>query len=408
LIGKVATALHAAGLFFPLDLELDLRAESYSPWILERLEWTGGNLESFQKGSEALRKLLNLEVTAKGLEKLTEKLGRERAALRDAEVSRFEKRELTPRHPEPPVVAAVLLDGGRAQIRASNAAPGVHDPVWTETKIANLATYTNVSFRSDPQPEPPSKFLDPPKVLKIVKELKGAAAGSSTAQDARTRTKTEGTKSPRKKKRREPTRKDRTVVATVVSSERIGSMVAAEAQRRGFYHATKKGFVEILDFVHLLSHLYAAAQAAYSDPRMAWKLYEKLVTLAWAGKVAKLKKLLRKHSERIGQPPRGVRDDDPRKVLALAFDYVEKNSKRMEYARYRRAGLPISSAPVESLINEVNLRVKSSAKFWTREGLEAILQVRAANLSDDDRERSFWQERPLGRAVGCSLYRRAA
>ena len=60
--------------FFPLDRQLDLRNESYSPWVLERLEWAGANLESFHKGAVASEKLLGIEISAQGLRKLTSKL----------------------------------------------------------------------------------------------------------------------------------------------------------------------------------------------------------------------------------------------------------------------------------------------------------------------------------------------
>ena len=59
---------------------------------------------------------------------------------------------------------------------------------------------------------------------------------------------------------------------------------------------------------------------------------------------------------------------------------------RMDYPAYRQAGLPVSTSMVESLIKEINYRVKGSEKFWNRpEGAETILQVRAAALCDDDR-----------------------
>jgi hypothetical protein len=63
--------------------------------------------------------------------------------------------------------------------------------------------------------------------------------------------------------------------------------------------------------------------------------------------------------------------------------------------------LPISSAPVESTIKQINRRVKGSEKFWLSEGAEALLQVRAAYLSEDDRARTYWaRPRPYARAVG--------
>ena len=82
--------------------------------------------------------------------------------------------------------------------------------------------------------------------------------------------------------------------------------------------------------------------------------------LAWAGSVADLLNVLRAHAERVGQPPKGCSDDDQRKIIWAELDYVEKNKDKLDYPRYRRQGLPISSAPVESLIKRVNRRVKGS------------------------------------------------
>lgn len=388
----------------------------------------GGQEDSFEKGSQSAKKLLGLEITPKGLRNLTEKLGEERAEQRDADIGEFEKGRLRPRHPEAPQVAAAMLDGGRAQIRASGAPPGVHDPAWTETKVGNFLTYTNVDFLQDPQPEPPRKLLDPPQVVRLVEELKGATGQAKAARKAK-KTK-RATKESRGKGERPPGPKPlvQTVVATVKNSEEFGKMAGAEALRRGFFQARKKavlgdgsvwiwaiaalhfvGFVLILDFIHLVSYLYRAAQAAIpNDPKKAWALYEKLLRLAWGGRISALLEELRKHAERVGRPPKDIREDDPRKVLWGAVGYVENNKDKIDYPRYRREGLPISSCPVESLIRQVNIRVKGTQKFWVRGGLEAILQVRAACLSKDGRLESFWRCRPRGRAVGQNRLRRAA
>ena len=53
-------------------------------------------------------------------------------------------------------------------------------------------------------------------------------------------------------------------------------------------------------------------------------------------------------------------------------------------------------------------RVKGSEKFWTSHGAEAILQIRAAYLSDDDRAAAHHDRRPRGRAVGANRLRWAA
>ena len=58
----------------------------------------------------------------------------------------------------------------------------------------------------------------------------------------------------------------------------------------------------------------------------------------------------------------------------------------------------MSSSMVESLIKEVNYRVKGTEKFWDNpEGAEAILQVRAAQLSDDERLERLHRQPPRQR-----------
>jgi len=407
----------AAAFFFPADLELNLRAECFSPRILRTIEWAGGNIESFEKAAEAVTRFLGVAISAEGVRSITERLGRERAALRDTEVTSFNDGDLHAKYSEPPAVAAVFLDGGRLQVRAADSGPGVHDPAWTESKVADLVTYTDVRPAGDPQPTPPSKFLEQPKVVKLAQQM-STRGSKGTAKPA--------AKNPPGAKKAPPDRprpKVRTVVATTGSCAEFGPMVAAEATRRGFFGAKKKailgdggpwiwgiadfyfvGFVQILDFVHLLTHLYAAAQAAHKNrPKQAWRVYRRLIELAWGGDVTRVKQTLRRHSERLGVPPPDASDEDPRKILARAVEYVETNRHRMDYPRCRRQGLPISSAPVESLIKEVNKRVKGSEKFWTRAGVEAVLQVRAAFLSDDGRDEEYWSKRPLGRAAGSGL-----
>jgi hypothetical protein len=84
----------------------------------------------------------------------------------------------------------------------------------------------------------------------------------------------------------------------------------------------------------------------------------------------------------------------------LVLEYVTDNAARMEYPRYRREGLPVTSTLVESLIKQFNKRVKGTEKFWLRGGAEAILQGRAAYLSEDGRDEAFYAHRPRGQAVG--------
>jgi hypothetical protein len=88
------------------------------------------------------------------------------------------------------------------------------------------------------------------------------------------------------------------------------------------------------------------------------------------------------------------------RVVELTLRHVEVNRQRMDYPGYRRLGLPVSSSLVESLIKQINQRVKGTEQFWNDGGLEAVLQVRAAYLSQDDRAEAFHQRRPRGPTAG--------
>ena len=88
------------------------------------------------------------------------------------------------------------------------------------------------------------------------------------------------------------------------------------------------------------------------------------------------------------------------RVVELAMRYVEQNRQRTDYPRYRQMGLPVSSSLVESLVKQINHRVKGTEQFRNDGGLEAVLQVRAAYLSEDDRAEKFHERRSRGPAVG--------
>jgi hypothetical protein len=213
-----------------------------------------------------------------------------------------------------------------------------------------------------------------------------------------------------------PKRLVRTCVATQQSSDEFGPLVAQEAYSRGFFSAPRRAFLgdglkynwtiqrkwfkdfeAIADFVHPLSYLYVSATAAAKSQTERWEMYVAWMTACWQGRVAEVVKTLKQWQECLGpiaaeeKPP----GSDARVVVAKAVTYLENNQPRMDYPRYRRLGLPITSCAVESLIKEFNYRVKGTEKFWNRpEGTERILQVRAAVLSDDDRLSKHLKNRP--------------
>jgi hypothetical protein len=107
--------------------------------------------------------------------------------------------------------------------------------------------------------------------------------------------------------------------------------------------------------------------------------------------------------QRIGDAPEDAEATDPRTVLERVRGHLGNNRERMAYPEYRKAGPPVTSSWVESLIKEVNDRVKGTEKFWNEAGAENVLAVRAAVLSDDERLTQH-----LAARTGSAFHRRAA
>ena len=74
----------------------------------------------------------------------------------------------------------------------------------------------------------------------------------------------------------------------------------------------------------------------------------------------------------------------------------------MKYPEYRQQGVTVTTAWMESLVREMNYRVKGTEMYQNDpDGAEAILQVRAAALCEDERLEKHLTQRP-----GCAFTRR--
>jgi hypothetical protein len=202
----------------------------------------------------------------------------------------------------------------------------------------------------------------------------------------------------------------------MAESRLFGPMLAGEAQARDFYAAPRRAFVAdglaynwsiqdgyfpdfepIVDLLHVTCYLYKAAYGLGADEASRWSLYEGWLRQCWQGRVAEVVAELTWHQERVGRPPPGpaLPASDVRRLVAEGLSYLSNNAGRMDYPRYRRLGLPTTSSLVESLVGEFNARVKGKQKHWNRPGgAEAILQVRAAYLSEDGRLQRYFAQRP--------------
>ncbi len=303
--------------------------------------------------------LARLKISEKQVERVTERIGRERLDQRDAEVQAFlelpvmEKFAAAVAHP--PDLAVVQMDGGRLQIRddlskgtATAAVAGPVDAVgaaaaaegqaeaeptaggaesepataqtrnghWREDKIGLLMTMTSEESAADLCPGLPETFVNPLRILKLARELKkGCAAGEDAVADP---VDSQGDSPLEPPEYTPPAVRVKSMVATRQGAETFGTILAAAARARGFYGAKRKAFlgdgaetnwtvqrrwfsdfVAILDFIHALSYVFAAAMAGRGFAA-GWEVYVRWIGWVWQGRVAEVIKELEQRQAELG------------------------------------------------------------------------------------------------------------
>jgi hypothetical protein len=388
-----------AGIFFPQRETLGFDSRECTPEVVRVAMHLAAETRSFNRAELTMKATLGLGLSAKTIERLVGQVGEELSYQHAHGIS---KREVLI-----PDVAVVSCDGGRIRTRTPDRGPGVHDPAWRETKNASFEKMQSPTpLADDPCPALPDTFRQAGHVAKIAEKT---AFSVDCAVEGRPRY--EG-----------PDRVLRTCLSSMACSREFGHQMEREAQRRRFHKASRRVFIgdglpwnwsiwrehfrtftPILDFIHAVQYLYAAAEAWEATDAARWSRYLALAEAVWQGQVddviAGLKVELAARGINFDED---LAKDNPSLPLADAARYLTNNRPRMDYPRYRREGLPITSSPMESLIKQVNQRVKGTEMFWNSpDGAEAILQLRAAHLCEDDRFDDYLKTRP-----GCPYTRR--
>jgi hypothetical protein len=448
-------AVIVGGLFFPQSKSLGIDLGIFSPAMLEKIVHAGSACTSYLSASTVLAKLADLPITEKRVERLTRDIGTERVGERDAHTAAYEAMRVVAKFETPfgvsaPDLAVVMVDGGRLQVLDSEAAPATDfNPVpvgedilvdlaldeeepparnrhWREDRIGLLMTMSSKAASSDPCSQIPDCFLDPVRMRRLARELTQHAkisVGSQedTPPDEEILLTVAGPKGDYKP----PKVCSHRLLASRNDWEDFTPIVAAEAWSWGFQKAERKAFVAdgakcnwtlhkrcfaqfvpILDFIHALSYVYAAATAGQTE-EVGWACYQKWIQWVWQGNVVEVITALVEHQRHIGIPDKSDGVTTPRRVVAKTLTYLQNHQDKMHYHSYRREGLPITSSHVESAVKLISRRVKGTEKFWSEDGAEAILQLRADHLSDNQPLDAFWQRRQAA-ASGLRPYRRAS
>ena len=290
----------------------------------------------------------------KQMQRVAEAIGTQVARQREAQAQACAAGQ-RPRGPaNDPALLVIQMDGGRVQGREKNPETGSR---WKEDKVAAICTYL-----------------------------------------------------PGDGQEKEPVKLTTTYVATMQDSDAFGALVRCEGERRGIRQAARTLLINdggawigtqhqehffrcpmIIDWGHAKSHLYDVAKAVHEhDPARQRRLGKQLETWLWNGQRGKVIDKLGELSQQAGEPQADDAPQHPRRILAQNVGYFTRHRDHMDYPAYRARGWPIGSGVVESGVKQFNHRVKGTDRFWTTQGSEAILALRALWLSEDDRWSRYW------------------
>jgi hypothetical protein len=426
--------------------------QELSPSLQEKVTLVGELLKSFPQATSAVDQLLGLTIGRMRFERVTERIGGERVAQRDREAEQVAQLRLMdkidgPVGVTPPVVGAIMADGGRFQQNVAQPDSGKH---WYEYKAGlclTLGTLTDANDttapRGDPCPEVPLSLLNFEHVETLTREIAQRTASPSRSlpgelrpdetgvllDELRASTKLdeivqaadkvvhEQQRSPRELPF-SPKIKSREVVATTGNASEFGRLLIARAWRSGLFQAIRKGFVAdggswlwmlfvrafrpfgfegILDIIHAVTYVFAAAMAERDRPE-GWIIYHRWITWIWQGQVSQVIAELQARALELGEPTNTDPVTSPRRIVASTLTYLQNHQQYMNYPRYRELGLPLTSSVMESTMKELNYRVKGTEKFWSQPGAEALLQLRSDRLSDSQPLKTFWTTRQQTRS----------
>jgi hypothetical protein len=248
-----------------------------------------------------------------------------------------------------------------------------------EDKIGLLLTMQSSVAANDPGPESPASFLDAARLPERARELNkhveqaegttAASPGPGAADRA----------VPEHVSYQPPPAVERRLVGPCEPWRSFAPIGAATAWAWGCRGATRKAFgaanngrrqrrffasfVPMLDFIHALSYVFAAATAGRSLAA-GGECYRPWIGWVWQGQGAQVLTAVESRQAELGLPGKEEAETSPRQVVTATLTYLRNHPEKMRSDAYRRQGRPLTSRLMESVVKQVNRRVKGTEKFW--------------------------------------------
>ena len=329
---------NARALFFPLDERLQLGGHSWTPQSIKEAVGLGVEIPSYRRAAERFEALTKLGLSKSSLQRLTDEAGQvvvEQQGLEaEAMVKAPDKEEIQSSRslPEPDSeVMSVSMDGVMLNIVEEG---------WKEVKVVTISAVQQTEDEAQP--------------VKLSQH--SYRAGLWEAKAFASQQWAEGC--------RRGLEKATTLVSVNDGAAWIWLIVAM----------CYAPCVEIIDWWHLVEKLWATANALLGQGQpqtAAW--VQHLKDLLWTGQRRTALQALRQLCPR-GQPL-------PEPVHAW-LSYLFHHRRRIDYDRFRQAGLPVGSGSTESACKLlVQQRMKQAGMRWRRDKAQAMLALRSVLLS---------------------------
>jgi len=350
----------------PLDQALHIGPGQISPALEESLSMLGACMP-FEVAVKALRKLLLVDLPAKTAQRVTDRIGGELEAQQQAEVQRaWTQYEFPSLEGARPDTLYLSVDG--TTVRLGDDYHEVKVAAFHRTEVRTTA--------------PGQRELHAVDVTYVV-------AVDEAAEEFAKRVLVEGY--------RRGWDQARLLVVLGDGAAWIWRHISTQVP-------DPVAKIEIVDFYHASERLWGVAKAVWGEQgagnktwveaRLAELLHGQVgaviqeVERLWVQTGAERPQLACLGEEKAKDLP------EPKKTIREAWTYFSNNRERMRYDQYRQRGLFIGSGTVESACKRlIGARLKQSGMRWSREGAQAVLQVRALFLSDRDRWDYFWAHR---------------
>ena len=329
--------------FFPLDRQLDVKERNWSESIIREATWVSGKSGSYEEAEEILRRIGKIDMDDSTIWRHVKNRGE---CLLKAEEKRKAKAMALPQVGERPRQPSPKAD--RMGVGIDGAMVNIRDEGWKEFKVGTLY-----------------EIAERPNRDCITGEWTTVACAINNSY-----------------------------VAHLGDAQEFGPLIWCEAQSRGWEDARDTQTIgdgalwiwnladeyfplslRTLDWYHGSGYLHNAAQLLYPASAAATtRWFNHAETMLFQGEAQTIADTI---SDKIAVNPALAND-----ALSAAVTYFQNNHKRMQYMEFREDSFPIGSGMVESAAKQFKARFTGPGMRWSRLGLQRLIPIRAAVLSD--------------------------